>query len=362
MLEKIGVLLVNLGTPDSPSLKDVKKYLVEFLTDPRVIDLPYLKQQFLVRGIIIPRRYKNSAASYKAIWQEGGSPLLAYGKAVVEKLNEVLPDNYSVQLAMRYQNPSITEGLQRLLEKNIDHLIILPLFPQYASATTGSIFEKVMNEIKKEESFPKMTFIRSFHDHPQMIDAFVQNGKAANWKDYDHILFSFHGLPERQLIKADRSGCCRKTKDCCEKYTEKNKGCYGAQSYGTAHAIIAKLGIPKDRYTICFQSRLGSDPWMQPYVSDVIKDLAGKKCKKILAFCPSFVCDCLETLYEFEEEYRTEFQHLGGETLDLVPGLNESSLWIDALKSMIQGSVNQESRTSSIEGSLVKKDLISPLI
>lgn len=335
MPEQIGVLLVNLGTPDSPHPKDVKRYLIEFLTDSRVIDFSYIKRQLLVRGIIVPRRYKNSAASYKAIWTEDGSPLMVYGRYIEEKLNEILPENFHVQLAMRYQNPSIKAGIDALLKKSIDHLIVLPLFPQYASATTGSIIEKVMDEIKHEQSFPKLTFIKSFHDDPNMIEAFAQRGLEAKWHDYDHILFSFHGLPERQLIKADRNCGCMKNKDCCKVFHDRNRLCYGAQSYATAHAIIDRLGIPKERYSICFQSRLGSDPWMQPYASDVIKELARKGCKRVLTFCPAFICDCLETLYEFEVEYREEFKHMGGESLDLVPGLNESQQWVEALRAII---------------------------
>lgn len=335
MIEKTGVLLVNLGTPDSPSHTDVKKYLTEFLTDPRVIDIPYLKRQLLVRGAIIPRRYKTSSEAYKRIWTDEGSPLMVYGRALEKRLSEVLPSHVYVKLAMRYQTPSIHSALEELLKKDLDHLIVLPLFPQYASATTGSIFQKVMDEISSKVTFPKLTFIRSFHDHPKMIEAFAERGREACWEDYDHILFSFHGLPERQLIASDNNGCCMKKKDCCRVFREENRHCYTAQCYATAAAIVAKLGIPEGRYTTCFQSRLGADPWTQPYASDVIKELAAKKCKRVLSFCPSFVCDCLETLFEFGEEYKQEFCHLGGETLDLVPGLNDGQLWIEAVLEII---------------------------
>lgn len=335
MNEKIGVLLVNLGTPDSPNPADVKRYLTEFLTDQRVIDLPYIKQQLLVRGVIIPQRYKNSAASYQKIWNEEGSPLMVYGRVLEKKLAEILPENFHIKLAMRYQNPSIYEGLKVLLKKNIDHLIVLPLFPQYASATTGTVIQKVMEEIKCLQTYPKMTFINSFHNDPNMIEAFAQRGVDAKWQDYDHILLSFHGLPERQLIKADKRNCCKQKENCCKTYREENRNCYSAQCYDTAAALVARLGIPQGRYTICFQSRLGSDPWIQPYASDVIKKLAQDGRKRVLTFCPSFICDCLETLFEFEEEYNQEFRHLGGETLDLVPGLNESPIWIEAVKNLL---------------------------
>lgn len=335
MNEKTGVLLVNLGTPDSPAPSDVKKYLTEFLTDPRVIDIPFVKRQLLVRGVIIPRRYKSSAEAYRHIWTKEGSPLMVYGRTLEKKLSEALPSNVFVKLAMRYQTPSIKSALEDLLSKDLDHLIVLPLFPQYASATTGSIIEKVMEEISSLTTFPKLTFIRSFHDHPKMIEAFADRGTQANWEDYDHILFSFHGLPERQLKTADRGECCMKKKDCCKSFREENRHCYSAQCYATAAAIVARLGIPEGRYTICFQSRLGADPWIEPYASDVIKQLAAQKCKRVLSFCPAFVCDCLETLFEFGEEYQQEFQKLGGEKLDLVPGLNDGQLWIEAVLEII---------------------------
>lgn len=334
-MHKTGILLVNLGTPDSPDPKDVKDYLIEFLTDPRVIDIPYLKRQFLVRGVIIPRRYKNSAASYQAIWTKDGSPLMVHGLALEQKLAASLPENVFVKLAMRYKNPSIKEGLRYLIDKDIDHLIVLPLFPQYASATTGSIYEKVMDELKQELTFPKLTFISSFYDNPKMIEAFAERGNQANWQDYDHILFSFHGLPERQLKASDKGACCKQKENCCSTLRNENRHCYSAQCYATAYAIANRLQIPSDRYTICFQSRLGSDPWIEPYASDVIRSLAAKKCKKILAFCPSFVCDCLETLFEFQEEYRHEFIRLGGDALDLVLGLNSEETWIEAVTQMM---------------------------
>lgn len=311
-----GVLLVNLGTPASPAPKDVYRYLIEFLTDKRVVDEPWLKRQLLVRGLIVPFRYKESAASYRAIWTEKGSPLMVYGRETKNLLQERLGGAYHVELAMRYQNPSLQEGLKNLIKKEVSELIVLPLFPQYASATTGSVHQRIMELLSKEKIIPKTTFINSYPDHPKMIDAFAAVASTRDWRDYDHVLISFHGLPERQLIP-------------------NSKFCYSAQCRRTAQALIEKLQIPEGRYTVCFQSRLGKQPWIQPYTSDCIKRCADLGHKKILVFCPSFVCDCLETIHEIGVEYAEEFQGYGGTSLQLVEGLNSHPKWIDALEDIV---------------------------
>ncbi len=336
MKTKTGVLLINLGTPDSPTPKDVYRYLIDFLTDGRVIDFPWLQRQLLVRGVIIPRRYKESAKAYKTIWIEKGSPLKIYGEEVAVALQQALGDDFKVVLAMRYRSPSIADGLQRLMNFNVDRLIIFPLFPQYASSTTGSVHQKVMEVIAQWEVIPEILFINNYAAAPSLIDAFCATASNYSMDNYDHILFSFHGLPQRHLKKADRSGkCCLKTKDCCEKLTETNKNCYSAQCHATAHAIAKKLNIAPLKYSISFQSRLGKDPWIEPYTVDTINQLATDGTKRLLVFCPSFVCDCLETIYEIGIEYTENFKHHGGETLDLVPGLNSHPAWIKALKEMI---------------------------
>lgn len=326
-----GVLLVNLGTPQAPNAKSVYRYLIEFLTDPRVIDYSWLSRQFLVRGIIIPKRLQNSTSSYKKIWQEDGSPLLSYGLKVEKKLQEHLGSNYRVALSMRYQNPSLEEGLKKLNVASLDHLIIIPLFPQYASATTGSVHQKIMELLKPIDVMPKLTFLNHFADHPALIRAFQAVAKPYNTDDYDHILFSFHGLPERQLTKVDPSNHCLSSKECCQTLCQKNRFCYAAQCHATAKAIVNALKLPAEKTSLCFQSRLGKEPWLQPYASDVITKLAHQGKKRVLVFCPSFVSDCLETIYEISVEYQREFEHAGGVKLDLVPGLNDHPAWIEAL-------------------------------
>lgn len=334
-MNQTGVLLVNLGTPNSPKPKDVYRYLIEFLTDSRVIDMPWFQRQLLVRGLIVPTRYKQSAKAYANIWTKEGSPLMVYGNQVKEALQDSLGDSYKVELAMRYQEPSIKKTLDGLLKQQIQYLIVVPLFPQYASATTGSVLQCVQENLSQYQVIPKVTLIDQFFDHPKMIAAFCEMAKNHDIGSYDHVLFSFHGLPERHLKKADRNDYCRYNKSCCNEPCSKNISCYAAQCYGTANAIAKKLNLPQDHYGVSFQSRLGKDPWLKPYTSEVIANLAKCGKKRVLVFCPSFVCDCLETIYEIGVEYSEEFKHAGGEQLDLVPGLNAHPQWIDALKHIV---------------------------
>lgn len=338
MAQITGVLLINLGTPESPEPAGVRRYLTEFLTDRRVIDANWLKRQWLVRGLIIPSRYQTSAKQYRAIWTSEGSPLLIYSRRMQNALQEKLGSSYVVELGMRYQKPSLQDALQRLIEKDLDHLVILPLFPQYASATSGSIQQRIFELLATYETVPKMTMIANFFNHQKVIDAFCAVARKQNLKPYDHFLFSFHGLPEAQLQKYDRYGHCLKTSNCCQKLTKYNRGCYAAQCHATAQAIANQLQIPSENYSLCFQSRLGKSPWLQPYASETIVACVKKGYKKLLIFSPSFVCDCLETLYEIGVEYSHEFKAAGGERLDLVEGLNDHPAWIDALASLVKGS------------------------
>jgi ferrochelatase len=329
--EKTAVILANLGTPKSPRVKDVWRYLVEFLTDPRVIDLPWLRRQLLVRSAIVPRRCLNSAKSYQAIWTDEGSPLLVHGINLKNRLQEALGDKFVVELGMRYQEPSLASALNSVLSFPLKQMILLPLFPQYASATTGSVHEEFMRLLSRELTIPKLTFIANYADHPALIQAFLAAASRYDLNSYDHILFSFHGLPKEQLKRCDRTGRCLSSSNCCQNV----KSCYAAQCHKTAAALIKELQIPENKLTICFQSRLGKAPWIAPYASDVIAERARRGEKKILVFCPSFVSDCLDTLYEIGVEYQHLFRLHGGETLELVEGLNSSAAWVDALKTIV---------------------------
>ena len=337
-MAKKGVLLVNLGTPDGPATKDVRRYLDEFLMDPRVIDISPVSRALLVKGIIVPFRSPKSAKLYKHIWDDKtGSPLLHYSKLQLKMLQERLGDGYLVELAMRYQSPPIDSALARLKDALVESIQVIALFPQYASASTGSVHEKVMEIVSKWPTIPSISFANSFHDNELMIETFANNAKKYKPETFDHILFSFHGLPQRQLIKCDHTGnYCLKVDGCCNTLNDTNKFCYSAQSHDTARLIAEELNLPKEKYTICFQSRLGKDPWVQPYTSEVVAKLAKQGKKRVLVFCPAFVADCLETVYEVTQEYGAEFKALGGEHIQLVESLNDSPTWIDALEKMAE--------------------------
>ncbi|MCB0515332.1 MAG: ferrochelatase [Chitinophagales bacterium] len=339
MSDKTGILLVNLGTPDSPHTADVRKYLIEFLTDRRVIDIPYLQRQLLVRGIIAPFRAPKSAKTYQAIWTENGSPLLYYSQNLQQKVqaifDKIAPKTFIVSLAMRYQSPSIASALAHLQQHNVKKVLVLPLFPQYASATTGSIHEKVMQTLQKWWEIPDIRFINNFYDYAPMVRIFGENAKKMGLADYDYFVFSYHGLPERQIKKADRQGHCLQQQNCCEKIDTHNQFCYRAQCFATTKAIATYLQLAENKYVTTFQSRLGRDPWIQPYTSDKIEELAKKGIKKVMVFCPAFVADCLETIFEIGEEYAELFEEHGGEKLTLVPSLNAQDEWAQAVVDLV---------------------------
>ncbi|MBI5274666.1 MAG: ferrochelatase [Chlamydiales bacterium] len=346
-----GVLIVNLGTPHSASPRDVKAYLHEFLLDKKVMDLPWITRQLLVRGMIVPKRYKESARCYSKIWQEEGSPLLVYGKKLESYLQQKLLD-CEVVLAMRYQRPSIGDAILHLINKKITKLLVFPLFPQYASATTGSIFEKVIVELKKKKYFPDLSFIQSFATDDFFIRSICKVASKYDIETYDHILFSFHGLPQKHVKKIYPNYCCQENNSCCQSLSDNNQHCYAAQCVATTKQIIANLELTKP-HTICFQSRLGKDPWLLPGTVDTIKQLALTGTKRVLVFCPSFVCDCLETLYEIGMEYGELFKRHGGETLDLVEGLNNHPIWQDELREMIVQNLKQKTQIVDIKCNII---------
>lgn len=320
---KNAVLLINLGTPDSPQIKDVKIYLKEFLNDPYVIDLPFLQRFFLVNYVIIPSRVANSAKCYEKIWSKEGSPLLVHSIDLKRKLQTKLGSNFHVELAMRYRKPSIEEALRKIKELKVEKIIIMPLFPHFATATSSSIEEKVYKTAKSIGLKQQLTFVESFYNQDGFIDSFVHAAGKYNLTLYDHILFSFHGIPMRHIIKA----------------REKKLPCYEKQCIETARLISNKLGLSENNFTVCFQSRLGKEQWLQPYFRDVIKKLAERNLKKLLVFCPSFVCDCLETTYEISIEYADLFKDYGGEQMQLVEGLNSNDVWVEGLKKIITSNL-----------------------
>jgi ferrochelatase len=338
-LGKTGVLIVNLGTPDSPNTPDVRKYLREFLMDGRVIDIPFIPRFLLVNGIIAPFRAPKSAKIYKEVWLPEGSPLKVYGIAVEKMLQEALGDEYVVKLGMRYQNPSIKAGLDEFQKMGLSKIIVVPFFPQYASATTGSVYEEVMRVFAQWQVIPELRFVNQFLAHPKFLEGFVQNAqKYLQAHQYDHFIFSYHGLPERQIRKGDCTKEVCKLGSCCDTLHAMNQHCYRAQCFETTRLLVKALNIPEGKYTTCFQSRLGNDPWIKPYTEDIVKELPKKGLKKVLAFSPAFVADCLETTLEVGEEYKEVFEKEGGEHWDLVESLNDSPIWVEALVDLVKNA------------------------
>lgn len=335
-LAQKGVLLVNLGSPEKPETKAIRKFLREFLSDHRVLDIPFWARWLILRLFILPFRPGKIKERYQKIWDGARFPLLKHGYELAGKVSRMLGEDYQVELAMRYGSLSIESGLDRLRQSGINEIIVLPLFPQYSSATTGSILEKVFEIIKQWDVIPAISTITSFYNHPGFIKACVDNGKKYLEMEPDHILFSFHGVPERHLLKSDLSGeHCLKVEDCCGRITSGNKTCYRAQCFNTAKLVAQGLDIQEKDYTVCFQSRLGKTPWLQPYTNSTVKELAQGDVKFLLVFCLSFVADCLETTEEILERETDNFLRNGGDRLDLVPSLNGNDEWARVITSMI---------------------------
>lgn len=337
MNKRTAILLINLGTPDSPSVKDVRKYLTQFLNDPRVIDLSWIKRKILVNGIIVPLRAPKSAKEYARLWKlnNGTSPLMEHGINLKNKLQKLYPENVTVELAMRYGSPSIPDVLAKMQKENYDSIVVVPLYPHYASSSTGTVVEEVMNVISKWWTIPDIKIVGQFYDHPAFIKAFVEVAKKYNPANYDHILFSYHGLPERHVDKVyfDSKPCA--DHNCEHEITKENKFCYKAACYETTRLLAKEMGVSIDKCSTSFQSRLGRDPWIKPYTDHVLEDLAKKGYKNLLVFSPAFVADCLETLIEIGHEYKEQYMEHGGENLQLAESLNSNDVWVNALKEIL---------------------------
>ena len=333
---KTGVLLINLGTPDSPQTSDVRKYLTQFLNDPRVIDINPIARFILVNGIIVPFRSSKSAKLYQQIWTKEGSPLLTNSNKMKTLLQKELGENFVVELGMRYQNPSLESALNKLKAAQVEKIIIIPLYPQYASSSTGSSVAEAIRLMQKWEVTPSIEVISKFYDNPDFIDACVDRAQMHNFNNYDYILFSYHGLPERHIMKGSAhygADTC-KLGSCCDTITKSNQYCYRANCFETTRQLVKRLNIPEGKYETTFQSRL-NDKWIKPYSDKVVADKAKEGKKNILVFSPAFVADCLETIYEIGTEYNDLFKKYGGEKITLVESLNDSPKWIEALKKMV---------------------------
>jgi len=346
-----GVLLVNLGSPDSPSVADVRRYLREFLMDGRVLDVNWFARFCIVHFAILPSRPKQSAEAYHKIWTAAGSPLVVISRNVQAKLQgrfdgrgersgPSTPDtrhsSVPIELAMRYQNPSIEHGLRRLIERKVDELLLIPLFPHYAMSSFETAVERVKEVAGKLAPQMRVQVQPPFFEDRDYIEALVGSAQEFLKNGFDHLLFSFHGLPEHQLRKSDPTGAhCLQTADCCQRPSPAHATCYRAQCFKTVAAFVAKAGVPVEKYSISFQSRLGRDPWLKPYTDFELPKLAEKGVKRVLVMCPAFVSDCLETLEEIGIRGRESFLGAGGAELTLIPCLNEHPLWLEALEKMI---------------------------
>ena len=343
---KPGLLLLNLGTPDAPRTPEVRRYLRQFLSDPRVIDIPAVPRWLLLNLVILPFRPARSAEAYQKVWMPEGSPLLVYSQAFTAAVAERLRGEYEVELGMRYGNPSIASAVERLRSRGVTHLTVLPLYPQYAASSTASSIDELLRVVRASWDTVPLRVMPAFFDHPGFLEAFTQVIQPAlDQLRPDHVLFSFHGLPERQIQKSDPTGRhCLSGPSCCDALGPENERCYRAQSFFTARTLASRLDLPKDAWSVSFQSRLGRTPWIQPF-TDVHLDALGKAgVKRLAVVCPSFVADCLETLEEIGIRAREQFERLGGEGFALVPSLNAHPAWVDATVQMVRDGAPGEPR------------------
>jgi ferrochelatase len=325
--------LVNLGTPRSPRPADVRRYLREFLMDPRVIDLPFVRRWLLVNLTIAPLRARRSGAAYSKIWTTRGSPLLFHGLDLAAAVQRRLGDGVAVELGMRYGEPSIPAALERLERRGAGQLVVFPLYPQSSSASTGTALEQVFDWAGARWNVPSLLVVPQFYDHPAFLDACTAAARPLVTRaGVERVYFSFHGLPERHIKKSDRSGThCLSRADCCAAIVPANRDCYRAQCFATARLLAARLGLPPEKWTVCFQSRLGRDPWIQPYTDELLAADARAGCRRAVIASPAFVADCLETLEELGIRALELWKENGGESLDVVPCLNAREDWVEAV-------------------------------
>lgn len=339
---KKGVLLVNLGSPESPEPKDVKKYLGEFLMDERVIDVPLWARTLLVKGIILNTRPKASAAAYKKIWWENGSPLIVLSEQLQNKVQEAV--DYPVALAMRYGSMSIKKGIQELVDEGVDEVFLIPLYPQFAMATTETIL--VLAEEIRKEHFPNITInsLPAFYNNSEYIDVLSNSiSRHLEGENYEHLLFSYHGVPERHIRKSDiTKSHCKIDGSCCETPSPAHEFCYRHQCKEVTRLVAEKLGFAAGTYSTSFQSRLGFDPWLLPYTDRTIERLGKQGIKNMAIVTPAFVSDCLETLEEIAMEGEEIFHEMGGKDFTTIPCLNADQPWVDLLAKWINNWATSE--------------------
>lgn len=338
-IKKQGLLLVNLGTPDAAEPAAVGRYLREFLMDPYVIDIPLPLRWFLVNVLIVPRRKHASAHAYQSVWTERGSPLLTHLLDLKEAVQAKNQTFRAVSAGMRYGRPSLATAFDELLKAGCDQIIVFPLYPQYAESTTRSSRQAIESVARlRGFSLENLKFIDDYHSHPAFVDSFAQRFREtfaaeSSARKVDHVLFSYHGLPKRQIlrIKSTEGYCFENSMHCCDEIRAENRQCYRAHCFASSRSIASRLGLDANDWSVSFQSRLGRTEWIRPYTDEVIPDLARRGVRHLAVLCPSFTADCLETIEEMGMRGRELFLQAGGEKFTLVPCLNSHSMWVDGV-------------------------------
>ncbi|GMW03403.1 MAG: ferrochelatase [Candidatus Hydrogenedentota bacterium] len=336
-IERVGILLMNTGTTAAPRAAETRTYLREFLSDPRVLDINPISRWLILNLFILPFRPAKSAEAYEAVWTETGSPLLALSEKLLERLRQRMPEA-AIEIGMRYGKPSITEAFDKLIAQDVDRILAVPLFPQYASAANGSVLEMVHRLAAEKWNVPPISTLPAFYLDEGFIDSWVAVSKPIlDDFEADLVLMSYHGLPERQVKKSDPGGRhCLVKSGCCDRAVPENAYCYRHHCMETSRALAAKLGLANEQWQVSFQSRLGRDPWLKPPTDEVVPALPKQGVKRLAVLCPAFTVDCLETLEEIGIRAKEDFLGAGGEAFQLVPCLNDHPKWVNALANMLQ--------------------------
>ncbi len=339
-MEKRGVLLVNLGSPDSPGVDDVRSYLNEFLMDKYVIDLPWALRRILVSLFILPTRPARSAEAYQSVWTDKGSPLISLSQDFANQVKQ--NTDMPVELAMRYGKPDLKTALTHLNNtSDLNEILLFPLYPHYAMSTVKTVVERTERLMKELNIQAELKVHPVFYDHQDYIQSLIDSAKSWLDEDYDHLVFSYHGVPERHILKDDvTGGHCLKSKNCCQTPSSAHKTCYRHQVYQTTECFVNMAGIPVDKYTVAFQSRLGKAKWLEPNTVDILEQLAQQGAKRVLVICPSFVSDCLETLEEIGIAAKDTFIQAGGESLELISCLNSHPSWIKTVGNWLEAPLS----------------------
>ncbi|RTZ49224.1 ferrochelatase [Chryseobacterium arthrosphaerae] len=338
-MAKKGILLINLGSPRSTAVEDVKEYLDEFLMDEKVIDYRWIFRALLVQGIILKTRPAKSAEAYKTVWTDEGSPLIVITKKIQKKLQNKV--DIPVEIGMRYAEPSIETGIRNLVEKGVTEIVLFPLYPQYAMSTTETVIEKAEEVRKKKFPGVRINYVQPFYNRDLYTDCLAESIREKLPENFDALLFSYHGVPERHIYKTDPTKTCNMN-DCCSKDSHPSHAfCYRHQCFNTTDRVIRKLGLPKSKVIVSFQSRLGKDKWIEPYTDHTLETIPEKGIKNLAVVCPAFVSDCLETLEEISVEGKEQFMEAGGENFTYIPCLNDEDRWIEVIRTLCEEQLKQ---------------------